>query len=489
MARACGTVLALTVAFAGPVLAVINFKLPFVCGETYTGTTNPQHPYGAIDFNQDNNADDGDPVWASASGTVAQIYPTNGQVHIAHAGGWETVYAHMANISVSVTDPVAEGQYIGNISDVGNAVGAHLHYQQLANSLEQLAKFDGVTYAYGTPITSTNCGSRAAPAMVYDVGNGSTNVYRSANLTGTNPFTYVPPVNTPSLDLANVGDRATAGDFDGDGGSDIAVAYQRPDGRFEFRISLHGSSTFTIWYTSGPFSLSRVGGRLVAGNWNGDSKDDLAMAYDNNDGTFGLYRWTSMPTGTGFTSYAPWESGSFYLSHVGDRMVAGDWNGGPDDVIMAYTNSNGSFTYHIWSGAQTYAGAPYTSGPFSLSRVAGRFVAGDWNADTKADLAMAYDNNNGTFGLYRWTATATGFTAYAPLQSGSFYLSNVDDRMSAGRFNTGSADDVVMAYQNSTGTFTYHVWSAASAYAGTWYTSGGSFTLSRVGGRLVAGRW
>lgn len=101
---------------------------------------------------------------------------------------------------------------------------------------------------------------------------------------------------------------------------------------------------------------------------------------------------------------------------------------------------------------------------------------------------MAYDNGNGTFGLYRWTSTGSGFTAYPPIQSASFYLTNVGDRMAASTLNGDGPDDIVMAYQNSTGSFTYHVWSSAQTYAGAWYTSS-TFSLSRVAGRLAADLW
>lgn len=60
--------------------------------------------------------------------------------------------------------------------------------------------------------------------------------------------------------------------------------------------------------------------------------------------------------------------------------------------------------------------------------------------------------------------------------------------MTAATFSGDSADDVIMAYQNSTGTFSYHVWTGATTYAGNWYTSG-AFSLSRVANRLVAGQW
>jgi hypothetical protein len=49
-------------------------------------------------------------------------------------------------------------------------------------------------------------------------------------------------------------------------------------------------------------------------------------------------------------------------------------------------------------------------------------------------------------------------------------------------------DDIVMAYQNSDNTFTFHVFKSGSSWSGEWYTSG-TYLLSNVAGRLVLGNW
>ncbi|MCW6007806.1 hypothetical protein K1W54_25155 [Micromonospora sp. CPCC 205371] len=50
------------------------------------------------------------------------------------------------------------------------------------------------------------------------------------------------------------------------------------------------------------------------------------------------------------------------------------------------------------------------------------------------------------------------------------------------------SDDIVMAYQNSDGTFSYHVLPDGSRWDGKWYTSG-LFSMSPVAGRLVMGNF
>ena len=101
------------------------------------------------------------------------------------------------------------------------------------------------------------------------------------------------------------------------------------------------------------------------------------MAYDVGDGTMRIHRWSS--TGSAFTGPATYASGSFSLGAVGDRIASGDVNGdGKDDIVMAYKKPDGTFSFHVWSGGLTYAGIWYTSGRYTLDRVAGRLTVGAW---------------------------------------------------------------------------------------------------------------
>jgi murein DD-endopeptidase MepM/ murein hydrolase activator NlpD len=159
MAVAISTALQFSPVSAGS----IDFKAPFACRTTYVGSTYPGHSKDALDFNQPGGRDKGDPVLASAAGRVIELMPWDGMVILGHAGGYQTVYAHMTGIRVRVGESVGVGTLLGHIGAVGNATGPHLHYQQLIKGSAIPVRFDHKPYRLGSHVTSTNCAKGPPP--------------------------------------------------------------------------------------------------------------------------------------------------------------------------------------------------------------------------------------------------------------------------------------------------------------------------------------
>ena len=83
-----------------------------------------------IDF----SAYTGTNVFSTASGIVTEADWVNGygkQITINHGNGYETRYAHLSKINVSINDSVRLNAIIGLSGNTGISTGPHLHYEVL----------------------------------------------------------------------------------------------------------------------------------------------------------------------------------------------------------------------------------------------------------------------------------------------------------------------------------------------------------------------
>ncbi|MCZ7378784.1 M23 family metallopeptidase [Micromonospora sp. WMMC250] len=158
---------------ASPALAAPTFRVPFPCGQSWSGQTRSDHsPAYAVDFNRTD--DQGDPVVASAPGTVDRVTDLGGTsygkyVRINHGGGYSTYYAHLSGFNVSVGQTVGYGKVIGWVGSTGGSTGPHLHYEQRLNGADIQVRFNGTLALYwGTKsYTSGNgCSSGSGNATV-----------------------------------------------------------------------------------------------------------------------------------------------------------------------------------------------------------------------------------------------------------------------------------------------------------------------------------
>ncbi len=78
----------------------------------------------------------GTPVLAIADGVVTRTrYDSlyGNVVTLRHEGGWESVYAHLAEITVFPEDALSRGALLGLTGSTGRSTGAHLHLEVHVN--------------------------------------------------------------------------------------------------------------------------------------------------------------------------------------------------------------------------------------------------------------------------------------------------------------------------------------------------------------------
>jgi murein DD-endopeptidase MepM/ murein hydrolase activator NlpD len=107
------------VAFLRPVRGSIGDGFGFVSGRRHTGVDFPK-PYGS-------------PIGAAGRGVVRFAGWNSGGygnlVVVGHRLGFETWYAHMSRIAVSVGQSVVGGSRLGYIGSTGRSTGPHLHFE------------------------------------------------------------------------------------------------------------------------------------------------------------------------------------------------------------------------------------------------------------------------------------------------------------------------------------------------------------------------
>jgi len=168
-----------------------------------------------------------------------------------------------------------------------------------------------------------------------------------------------------------------AGDFNGDGKLDLAIANQNDN----TVIVLLGTGTGGFTAAPGsPFAVGADPQSVAVGDFNGDGKPDLAIA-NKNDNTVTVL----LGTGTGGFITAP--GSPLPVGTNPTSVAAGDFNGdGKPDLAIANAGSN-SVTVLLGSGTGGFTAA--TGGPFAVGSFPSSVAIGDFNRDGKPDLAIA----------------------------------------------------------------------------------------------------
>ncbi|WP_431926290.1 FG-GAP-like repeat-containing protein [Nonomuraea jabiensis] len=418
------------VATSAPAAAAPNYQLPFPCGQKWRLNTWDSSHAPALDMVREPQSDtEGSPLVAPASGTVNQSYyhsNAGNMIQINHGGGHFTTYIHLQSRAVSVGDRVTQGQTIGRVGHTGPTSNGtpHLHFEQgydadgdgtvswgFEGAERVTARFDGKAYGpapggeWRNVESRNGCSNRNVFGADFnadgigDIFSETTGTLNIWNGKGNNNFATRQEIGGGW----SVFSKPVAGDFNGDGVSDLAA--------------IKNGSTLHIWNGEGGNEFGpavEIGGGWAPydgtltslGDVNQDGHDDIAAI---TDGT--LYVWN----GEGGNRFGP-------ATRVGggwsafSKPVAGDFNG--DGIGDLAAIKNGS-TLHIWNGeggnefgpAVEIGGgwAPYDGTLTSL---------GDVNQDGHDDIAAM---TGGT--LYVWngeggnkfgpaTAIGPGWTPY-----------------------------------------------------------------------------
>lgn len=141
--------------------AIASYVGPGACTGSYDGVLGTQnfswptskHSLSGYDFDPSANhyaidigGDQGDPILAADNGVVVYAgwndLGYGEMVVIDHGAGWQSLYAHLATVSVECGQEVYRGDQLGTMGSTGQSTGPHLHFEMRSDRFGRVNPLD-----------------------------------------------------------------------------------------------------------------------------------------------------------------------------------------------------------------------------------------------------------------------------------------------------------------------------------------------------------
>jgi parallel beta-helix repeat protein len=226
-------------------------------------------------------------------------------------------------------------------------------------------------------------GAGALEPATGDLNGDGTDSYGTFD-PSTAGFTF----NGKTVHFGTSTDLPVMGDWDHDGKDEIGVFRPDEGGQSKFYLITRDWATFSDGANAGAADKTIPFGYYpnnipIAGDWDGDGDDDIG-GFNPDNNNFYLYL-LNLPSSSA-TPYAPHPSVSF--GTAGDTPIIGDWDGdGDDDAGISRSLDPNPSTNSFYLDL-SLTGGQHELGPYIYGNVGDKPVAGDWDGDGDDNIGV-----------------------------------------------------------------------------------------------------